>query len=81
MRRSAGKESKPSLELPGSSWHSIDLNQFDLVPKFFAPMLHKVRRRLGTFHHRPRRIGKRLSLRLRILHGHRILRRLDPLPH
>ena len=46
----AGKESKPSLKnYPVIPWHSIDLNQFNLVPKVFAPMLDKVGEGWGTF--------------------------------
>lgn len=46
----AGRESKPSLKnYPVIPWHSIDLDQFNLVPKFFAPMLHKVGEGWGTF--------------------------------
>jgi radical SAM superfamily enzyme YgiQ (UPF0313 family) len=46
----AGKESKPSLKnYPVIPWHSIDLDQFNLVPKVFAPMLHKVGEGWGTF--------------------------------
>jgi radical SAM superfamily enzyme YgiQ (UPF0313 family) len=46
----AGKESKPSLKnYPVIPWHSIDLNQFNLVPKVFAPMLQKVGEGWGTF--------------------------------
>lgn len=46
----AGKESKPSLKnYPVIPWHSIDLNQFNLVPKIFAPMLDKVGEGWGTF--------------------------------
>ena len=37
--------------------------------------------RLGNISHYPGRIRQRLSLRLRVLHGHRILRRLDSLSH
>ncbi|HET9309019.1 MAG TPA: radical SAM protein [Candidatus Sulfotelmatobacter sp.] len=46
----AGKENKPSLKnYPVIPWHSIDLNQFNLVPKVFAPMLDKVGEGWGTF--------------------------------
>jgi len=46
----SGKESKPSLKnYPVIPWHSIDLDQFNLVPKVFAPMLHKIGEGWGTF--------------------------------
>src|SRR5271169_5700703 len=45
-----GKESKPSLkEYPVIPWQSIDLNQFNLVPKAAKAMLQKVAEGWGTF--------------------------------
>ena len=45
-----GKQKKPSLkEYPAIPWNSIDLEQFNLVPKFFKPMLDRVGEGWGTF--------------------------------
>jgi radical SAM superfamily enzyme YgiQ (UPF0313 family) len=45
-----GKEHKPSLkEYPVIPWHSIDLDQFDLVPKSATALLRKVGDGWGTF--------------------------------
>ena len=77
-----GKERKPSLkQYPVIPWQSIDLEQFNLVPKAAFPLLQESRGRLGDVSHYPRRVRERLSLRLRVLHGDGILRRLDSLPH
>src|SRR5215471_19135199 len=41
---------KPSLkEYPAIPWNSIDLDQFNLVPKFFKPMLERIGEGWGTF--------------------------------
>jgi radical SAM superfamily enzyme YgiQ (UPF0313 family) len=46
----AGKESKPSLaEYPAIPWESIDLDQFNLVPKAAAALLQRVGEGWGTF--------------------------------
>ena len=46
----AGKEQKPSLKnYPEIPWQSIDLDQFNLVPKVFTSMLNKVGEGWGTF--------------------------------
>jgi radical SAM superfamily enzyme YgiQ (UPF0313 family) len=46
----AGKESKPSLkQYPAIPWQSIDLDQFNLVPKSATAMLQKVGDGWGTF--------------------------------
>src|SRR5215475_7412222 len=38
-----GKQTKPSLkEYPAIPWNSIDLEQFNLVPKLFKPLLNRV---------------------------------------
>src|SRR3974390_2526495 len=38
-----GQESKPSLkEYPSIPWDTIDLHQFNLIPKVFAPMLNRI---------------------------------------
>ncbi len=45
-----GQESKPSLQdYPAIPWDLIDLRQFNLVPKFFTPMLRKLGGGWGTF--------------------------------
>ena len=59
----AGKESKPSLKpYPVIPWDTIDLKQFNLVPKAAFPLLKKSRGRLGHLPHHPRRVWSRLSL-------------------
>ncbi|HSE38962.1 MAG TPA: radical SAM protein [Blastocatellia bacterium] len=46
----AGKERKPSLEpYPTIPWESMNLDQFNLVPKFAAPMLSRMFDGWGTF--------------------------------
>jgi radical SAM superfamily enzyme YgiQ (UPF0313 family) len=46
----AGKERKPSLqEYPAIPWNSIDLAQFNLVPKLAARLLQQVGEGWGTF--------------------------------
>ena len=45
-----GQERKPSLQAyPSIPWHSIDLDQFNVVPKFAGPMLKRFRGGWGTF--------------------------------
>ena len=45
-----GKQKKPSLkEYPAIPWNSIDLEQFNLVPKVFKPMLDRVGEGWGSF--------------------------------
>ncbi len=45
-----GQESKPSLkEYPVIPWHSIDLKQFNLVPKAARALLQKIGEGWGTF--------------------------------
>jgi radical SAM superfamily enzyme YgiQ (UPF0313 family) len=39
----AGKERKPSLQpYPSIPWESMDLDQFNIIPNFLAPMLERV---------------------------------------
>ncbi len=46
----AGKDSKPALkDYPAIPWQSIDLDQFNLVPKAATAMLQKVGEGWGTF--------------------------------
>src|SRR5215469_7103373 len=45
-----GKPKKPSLKkYPVIPWNSINLDQFNLVPKFFKPMLERIGEGWGTF--------------------------------
>jgi len=45
-----GQERKPSLqEYPAIPWNSIDLDQFNVVPKMVAPMLKRFRDGWGSF--------------------------------
>ena len=70
-----GKERKPSLNhYPTIPWDKLDLDQFNLIPKLMHPLLKGFREGWGTFPHRAGGIGTRLSVRLRVLHGHRFLR-------
>jgi len=46
----AGKERKPSLQpYPAIPWDTIDLKQFNMVPKIFAPLLKQFRSGWGSF--------------------------------
>jgi radical SAM superfamily enzyme YgiQ (UPF0313 family) len=46
----SGKEQKPSLKpYPVIPWESLDLEQFNLVPKFLRPVLSRVSEGFGTF--------------------------------
>ena len=49
--------------------------------RLLRPLLNRLGQRLGHVPRRPHRDGPRLPLRLRVLHRHGILRRLDSLPH
>src|SRR5271156_4471797 len=45
-----GQERKPSLHpYPAIPWNSINLDQFNLVPRMFAPLLKKIGAGWGTF--------------------------------
>lgn len=45
-----GQEHKPSLQsYPSIPWDTIDLNQFNIVPRMFYPMLQKIGTGWGTF--------------------------------
>jgi radical SAM superfamily enzyme YgiQ (UPF0313 family) len=45
-----GQERKPSLqEYPAIPWNSLDLEQFNVVPKFAGPMLKRFRDGWGSF--------------------------------
>ncbi|MGH9853466.1 MAG: B12-binding domain-containing radical SAM protein [Blastocatellia bacterium] len=55
----AGKERKPSLQpYPSIPWESMDLDQFNIIPKFLAPMLKRVGGGWGTFHIIPVESGR-----------------------
>jgi radical SAM superfamily enzyme YgiQ (UPF0313 family) len=46
----SGKERKPSLNpYPVIPWETLDLDQFNLVPRFLRPMLSRVSEGFGTF--------------------------------
>lgn len=54
-----GKERKPSLQpYPKIPWETMDLNQFNLVPKFFAPVLKRLGEGWGTFRMIPIESGR-----------------------
>src|SRR5581483_2985896 len=45
-----GKERKPSLQpYPAIPWESMDLDQFNMVPRFFAPLLKRFSNGWGSF--------------------------------
>jgi radical SAM superfamily enzyme YgiQ (UPF0313 family) len=45
-----GKERKPSLQpYPSIPWETIDLEQFNIIPKFMAPMLDRIGGGWSTF--------------------------------
>ncbi len=55
----AGKERKPSLQgYPAIPWDSINLKQFNLIPKVFTPMLKKLGGGWGTFRIIPGESGR-----------------------
>jgi radical SAM superfamily enzyme YgiQ (UPF0313 family) len=77
-----GQENKPSLkDYPVIPWQSIDLKQFNLVPKATNRHAPENRRRLGNISYYSGRIRAGLPLRLRVLHCDRIFRRLDSFPY
>jgi len=45
-----GKERKPSLQpYPSIPWESMDLDQFNIIPRFLAPLLKRIGGGWGTF--------------------------------
>ncbi len=45
-----GKERKPSLQpYPSIPWESMDLDQFNIIPRFMAPLLRRIGGGWGTF--------------------------------
>ncbi len=54
-----GQERKPTLQdYPAIPWETLDLDQFNLVPKVFAPLLRRVPRQWGTFRIIPMESGR-----------------------
>jgi radical SAM superfamily enzyme YgiQ (UPF0313 family) len=54
-----GNDVKPSLQpYPSIPWESLDLHQFNLVPKFLRPMLGRMGGGWGTFHVVPIETGR-----------------------
>ena len=77
-----GQERKPTLQpYPAIPWDTIDLKQFNFVPKDASPHAAEAGRRLGNISHYSGGVGARLSLWMRVLHGDRIFRRLHPVSH
>ena len=75
-----GQERKPRLQdYPAIPWDTLNLDQFNIVPKVLAPLLKRLPRRVGNVSHYSSGVGARLPLRMRILHGDRIFWRFDPL--
>ena len=77
-----GQEQKPTLQdYPQIPWDKLDIDQFNRIPGFFQRIMHHYGHAVGDLPHHPHRERPRLPLWLRVLHGHRLLRRFDPLPH
>ena len=77
----SGEDRKPTLQdYPAIPWDSLDLQQFNRIPSFVRPIMHRHGIPVGDISHHSHRIGTRLSLWMRVLHGDRIFRRHDPLP-
>lgn len=54
-----GQERKPALQnYPSIPWETVNLDQFNLVPKVFAPMLRHVPEKWGTFRVIPMESGR-----------------------
>lgn len=54
-----GKDKKPSLQpYPIIPWDTLDLKQFNLVPKFFRPLLKRLGTGWGNFHVVPIETGR-----------------------
>jgi len=69
---------KPDLQpYPVIPWDTLDLDQFNLVPKFFRPLLERHGTGWGTFRVIPIESGRGCPYGLRILYGNRLFRRLD----
>ena len=78
-----GQERKPSSA--GLSGDSVGIDRPAAVQprsrRSVRPVMRHLRVHLGDVPHHPHRIRARLPLWLRVLHGHGILWRFDPLPH
>jgi radical SAM superfamily enzyme YgiQ (UPF0313 family) len=58
-RDESGKERKPSLQpYPSIPWDTLDLDQFNLVPKIVRPLLERLGGGLGTFRVVPIETGR-----------------------
>ena len=58
-RDAKGNDKKPSLQpYPSIPWETLDLNQFNLVPKILRPMLGRMGGGWGTFHVVPIETGR-----------------------
>ena len=58
-RDAKGLDRKPSLQAyPSIPWEKLDLNQFNLVPKFMRPALGRMGGGWGTFHVVPIETGR-----------------------
>ncbi len=56
---STGKERKPSLQpYPAIPWETMDLAQFNIVPKLFSPMLKRLASGWGSFRLIPLETGR-----------------------
>jgi radical SAM superfamily enzyme YgiQ (UPF0313 family) len=54
-----GKERKPSLQpYPAIPWESMNLEQFDIIPKFLSPLLSRIGGGWGTFRIIPLESGR-----------------------
>ncbi len=54
-----GKDKKPNLQpYPSIPWETLDLDQFNLVPKFVRPFLNRMGSGWGTFHVVPIETGR-----------------------
>jgi radical SAM superfamily enzyme YgiQ (UPF0313 family) len=55
----AGKERKPSLQdYPSIPWETLDLDQFNMIPRFVAPVLSRLGGGWGTFRLIPLETGR-----------------------
>lgn len=80
-----GVEVKPDLaDYPAIPWEEIDLEQFNLIAHIPGPLrmgLKMLGMKWKSLYVVPVESGRGVPLRLRLLHGHRILRGFDSLPH
>ena len=77
-----GRERKPALQpYPSIPWDTINLDQFNLVPKIATADTPASRRWLGHVSHYPGRVGTGMPLWMRVLHGNGFFRRLHSVSH